>query len=62
MGALFFTIYYENSFLLPFNGNGGFVGKFLENTFLFTLINFSQAISYYLLISIIIIFFLISIK
>ena len=62
VGALFFTIYYENSFLLPFNGNGGFVGKFLENTFLFTLINFSQAISYYLLISIIIIFFLISIN
>ena len=33
-GAIFFSIFYKTSFWLSINGNGGFIGKFLENSFL----------------------------
>ena len=33
LGALFFSVFYPISFWLSINGNGGFVGKFLEKTF-----------------------------
>ncbi len=62
LGGLFFSIFYEESFWLSINGNGGFIGNFLENTFLYSLINLSLKISFYLLILIISIFFLISIR
>ena len=62
LGALFFSIFYPNSFWLAINGNGGFVGKFLEKTFLASLINLNQEISYYILIIIILSLFLISIN
>ena len=62
LGALFFTIYYSNSFRLSINGNGGFIGKYLESTFLGSLININQEISYYILIIIILLLFLISIN
>jgi len=61
-GSLFFSIYYPNSFWLSFNGNGGFIGNFLQNTFLSSLINLNNNISYYVLIIIIFILFLISIN
>ena len=57
IGSLFFTIYYSNSFWLPINGNGGFVGKFLENTFLFSIIDINQKISYFFLLIIIFLLF-----
>ena len=38
LGALFFSVFYPNSFWLSINGNGGFVGKFLEKNF-FSFIN-----------------------
>ena len=47
LGALFFTTYYSNSFWLSINGNGGFIGKYLESNFLGSLININQKISYY---------------
>ena len=50
LGALFFSIFYPKSFWLSINGNGGFVGKFLEKTFLASLINLNQEITYYVLI------------
>ena len=59
-GSLFFTIFYSNAFILYINGNGGFTGKYLETTFLNTLVNLRPQFSYYILIFIIIIFFLIS--
>jgi len=60
-GSLFFSFFYPIAFNLYINGNGGFIGKYLETTFLTSLINFNSQISYYLLILIISILFLISI-
>ena len=62
LGSLFFTFYYPESFWLVINGNGGFVGKFLSATFLSSIININEKISYYLLIIIILTLFLISIN
>ena len=61
-GSLFFSVFYKNSFWLTINGNGGFLGNFLQNTFLFSFIDINEQISYYLLIFVIIILFLISIN
>jgi S-DNA-T family DNA segregation ATPase FtsK/SpoIIIE len=61
-GSLFFSNFYVNTFKLYINGNGGFIGKYLETTFLNSLINLNVQISYYLLIIIIIILFLVSIQ
>jgi len=62
VGSLFFTFYYPESFWLVINGNGGFVGKFLNETFLSSIININEKISYYLLIIVIFTLFLISIN
>ncbi|MDC0009837.1 DNA translocase FtsK [Candidatus Pelagibacter sp.] len=60
-GSLFFSFFYPSAFNLYINGNGGFIGKYLETTFLTSLININSQISYYLLILIISTLFLISI-
>ena len=60
-GSLFFSFFYPSAFNLYINGNGGFIGKYLETTFLTSLININSQISYYLLILIILILFLISV-
>ena len=60
-GSLFFSFFYPAAFNLYINGNGGFIGKYLETTFLTSLININSQISYYLLILIISILFLISV-
>ena len=60
-GSLFFSFFYPAAFNLYINGNGGFIGKYLETTFLTSLININFQVSYYLLILIILILFLISI-
>ena len=60
-GSLFFSFFYPTAFNLYINGNGGFIGKYLETTFLTSLININSQVSYYLLILIILILFLISI-
>jgi DNA segregation ATPase FtsK/SpoIIIE, S-DNA-T family len=62
LGSLFFSTFYINAFKLYINGNGGFVGSYLETTFLSTLLNINIQISYYLLILIILTLFLISIQ
>ena len=62
LGSLFFNTFYKNSFWLSINGNGGFIGSFLNDTFLYNIINLNLDIFYYLLIFIVSIFFLISIK
>ena len=61
-GTLFLTFFYNNSFWLSANGNGGFVGKFIFNSFFKSLIIFDENISYYLLIIIVLVLFLISIN
>jgi S-DNA-T family DNA segregation ATPase FtsK/SpoIIIE len=60
-GSLFFSFFYPAAFNLYINGNGGFIGKYLETTFLASLININSQISYYFLILIILILFLVSI-
>ena len=62
LGSLFFNTFYPNSFWLSINGNGGFVGIFLQNTFLSNLINLNKDISYYVLLILIIFLFLVSIN
>ena len=60
--SLFFSTFHSNSFQLSINGNGGFIGKFLKDSFLSSLINLNQNIFYYILIFLILIIFLISIN
>jgi len=62
IGSLFFSIFYPNAFKLYINGNGGFVGKYIETTFLNFPINLNNNISYYLFLIIILILFLISVQ
>ncbi len=62
VGSLFFSIFYPTAFKLYINGNGGFVGKYLETTFFNSLISINIQISYYMLILLILILFLISIQ
>jgi len=61
-GSLFFSIFYPITFNLYIHGNGGFFGKYLETTFLHSLVNLNSEISYYLLILLILSLFLISIQ
>ena len=61
-GSFFFSIYHTESFALFINGNGGFVGKFLENTILISLVSVNKQISYYVLIFIILFLFFVSIN
>jgi S-DNA-T family DNA segregation ATPase FtsK/SpoIIIE len=61
-GTLFFDFFYKDTFELYINGNGGFVGQYLSQTFLGNIINLETAISFYSLIILIIGLFLISIN
>ena len=61
LGSLFFSFFYPVTFKLYINGNGGFIGKYLETTFLSSLINLNSHVSYYILALLISILFLISI-
>jgi S-DNA-T family DNA segregation ATPase FtsK/SpoIIIE len=61
-GTLFFAYYYSDTYALYVNGNSGFVGEYLNNTFLKSLILINDNIFFYILILIIIIFFLTSIN
>ena len=62
LGSLFFSFFYKNSFSLYINGNGGFVGNYLNKTFLSNLITSYEVVSYYGLASLIILLFLLSIN
>jgi len=61
LGSLFFSFFYPITFKLYINGNGGFIGNYLEKTFLNSIININSQISYYFFILLILILFLISI-
>jgi S-DNA-T family DNA segregation ATPase FtsK/SpoIIIE len=61
-GTLFLTFFYSNDFTLYINGNGGFVGNYLNQTFLNSLIQINKNIFYYILILLVLFFFLISIN
>ena len=62
LGSLFFTFFYPDTFNLYINGNGGFIGNYLETTFLGSIINFHTQIFYYIFILLIIFLFLVSIN
>ena len=62
LGTLFLTHFYPDTFTLYINGNGGFVGAYLDQTFLKSLILINEEIIYYVLIILNIFLFLISIN
>ena len=62
VGSLFFDYFYTKTFSLYINGNGGFVGNFLNQSILKELINLNENIFYYILILIISFIFLKSIN
>ena len=62
IGTLFFTYYYLNAFTLYIHGNGGFVGVYLNQTFLKNLLQSNENFFYYFLIIIIILIFFLSIN
>ena len=61
-GSLFFAYYYIDAFTLYINGNGGFIGSYLNQSFFISLIKFNETISFFILIFIIIFFFLTSVN
>ena len=62
LGSLFFSFFYPAAFRLYIYGNGGFIGKYLEATFLNSIINLNSQIFYYIIALSILILFLISIQ
>ena len=62
LGSFFFSFFYKETFWLTINGNGGFVGSYLNNSFLHDLTKINQIVAYYFLVIIILLIFLISIN
>ena len=62
VGTFFLSHYYTNAFTFYINGNGGFVGSYLGNTFLKSLIIINETVFYYILFLAIVVLFLISIN
>ena len=62
IGSLFFSHFYNATFALFINGNGGFVGSYLNENIFANLIALNNNISYYFLIILILILFLKSIN
>ena len=49
-GSLFFDYFYQDTFELYINGNGGFVGQYLSKSFFGNIINLQPSVLYYFLI------------
>ena len=62
LGSFFFSFFYNETFWLTINGNGGFVGSYLDNSFLHDFTKINQMVAYYFLIILILLIFLISIN
>ena len=62
VGSFFFSYFYKNAFTLYINGNGGFVGNYLNQTFIINIVNSNENIFYFILAIIIAVFFLFSIN
>ena len=56
-GTLFLSYFYPDDFTLFINGNGGFVGSYLSDTFINSIIKFNEILSYYILIVIVLLLF-----
>ena len=61
-GSVFLSHFFSNAFTLYINGNGGFVGNYLNQSFLNSIIIANETISFYFLIIIGILLFLLSIN
>ena len=61
-GTFFLSHFYIDKFTLYINGNGGFVGSYLNTTFLNSLVQLNATISYYILILLTFFLFLVSIN
>jgi len=61
-GSLLFSFYYPNAFGLYINGSGGFIGSYLDTTFVNSIININLQFFYYTLILLVSLIFLISIQ
>ena len=61
-GTLFLTHYYFDAFTFYINGNGGFIGNFLNQTYLNQILLINSQLSYYFLIILILFLFLKSIN
>ena len=61
-GSLFFNHFYNTTFALFINGNGGFIGDYLNENFFKNLLSLNEHLSYYFLIILIVTFFLLSIN
>ena len=61
-GSLFFSFFYKETFVLYINGNGGFVGNYLNGTFLNKFVLFNQSLTFYIFIIIIFFLFLLSVN
>ena len=62
VGTLFLSYFYSTGFIFYLNGNGGFIGNYLNTTFLNNLIASNEIIFFYVLIILIFFLFLISIN
>ena len=62
LGSLFFSIFHKETFWLTINGNNGFIGNLFEDSSLIKLIILNEQISYYVLLFLILITFLLSIN
>ena len=61
-GTFFLNHFYSEGFSIFLNGNGGFVGAYLNTTFLQSIISINNDISYYILIVLCLISFLFSVN
>ncbi len=61
-GSIFFAFYYPDAFDLYINGNGGFIGNYLNQKFFEKIIFLNKDLFYYFFIILVIIIFLISIN
>ena len=62
IGSLFFSFYYNTSFNLYINGNGGFIGQYLNQSFISNFLVSYKKISYFCLIVSFSLLFLLSIN
>ncbi len=61
-GSLLFSYFYKDAFELYINGNGGFIGNYLSQSFLKNIINSQENIFFYALIFLTVALFLLSIN
>ena len=62
VGTIFLTQFYKEAFFLLINGNGGFVGNYSYNNIFFKIANINTEVSYYFLVILFVILFVISIN